>query len=137
MRAPAPPRRRARSMRSRPWPWLARAYPRSGVRGRALRAFVGVGVARQALVDDPLGRRSAVRGLPLGEVAVDHAGALAALVDGPHDQRLAAASVACGEDAVDRRRIGPHRLDVTARVLLDPELPEQLLLGQLGVEKDA
>src|SRR5713226_2601091 len=104
MRAPAPPRRRARWMRSRPW--LARAYPRAGVRGRALRAFVGVGVARQALVDDPPSRRSAVRGLPLGQVALDHAGALAALVDGPHDQRLAAASVTRGEDAVDRRGVG-------------------------------
>ena len=41
---------------------------------------------------------------PRGQVAVDHARALATLVDRPHDQRLAAARVAGGEHAVDRGR---------------------------------
>src|SRR4029077_15201349 len=96
---------------------------------RTLGAFVGIGVAGQALVRRQRRSWGALSVAPPGEVAVDHARALAPLVDRPHDQRLAATSVAGAEHALHGACVGLGRLDVAPWVLLHAQLVEQLLFG--------
>ena len=86
------------------------------------------GEPKRSLVPADSSSRGSMRGQG-AQVAVGHAGALAALVDRPHDQRLAAARVTGGEDAVGGRRVRA-RLGVAARVALDAQRLEQLLLGR-------
>jgi len=93
------------------------------VPGWALGAFVRIGVASEAIVLGQIGPGEGAVALA-GQVAVDHARALAALVDRPHDQRLAAAGITGREDAVHRGGVGLDRLHIAAWVLLHAELIE-------------
>src|SRR5438128_6918195 len=102
------------------------------VAGWALGALIGGGVTGEACVLDASdgathGACAAVA--PCGEIAIDHARALATLVDRPHDQRLAAAGIAGREHPLHGARVGARVLDVAARVSFHAELVQQLGLG--------
>src|ERR1700733_13190089 len=107
----------ASTFSSRPAEPLSGGYTGAHVLRRALGATVGLRVPRDTVVS---------AGLAAPQIAIDPPCALTALVDRPHDQRLPTASVTGGEHPVHRGRVRRDRLDVAARVLLDPELIKQL-----------
>src|SRR2546422_5353149 len=111
---------------------LGCAHAGADMVGWALGTLIGGRVTGEACVldsSDAAAHGACATVAPRGEVAVDHARALATLVDRPHDQRLAAAGVTGREYPLHGARVGARVLDVAARVSLHAELVEQLGLG--------